>query len=71
MAAHLFEVRSLGRSGLDLLTLSSSHFDPTETCAPQDCCDAERVDIKKDYGGKIVRNANGATPLPSIRYLIA
>jgi hypothetical protein len=27
----------------------------------------ERVDIKKDYGGKIVRNANGATPLPSIR----
>ena len=27
--------------------------------------------IKKDYGGKIVRNANGATPLASIRYLIA
>jgi len=46
-------------------------FDPTETRAPQDCCDAERVDIKKDYGGKIVRNANGATPLPSVRYLIA
>ena len=50
---------------------ATSAFDPTETCAPQDCCDAERVDIKKDYGGKIVRNANGATPIVSIRYLIA
>jgi hypothetical protein len=29
------------------------------------------MQIKNDYGGKIVRNANGATPLPSIRYLIA
>jgi len=27
-AARLIEVRSVGRSGLDLLTLSSSHFDP-------------------------------------------
>ena len=29
------------------------------------------MQIKNDYGGKIVRNANGAAPLPSIRYLIA
>ena len=28
MAGRLIEVRSVGRSGLDLLTLSSSHFDP-------------------------------------------
>jgi len=28
VAARLIEVRSVGRSGLDLLTLSSSHFDP-------------------------------------------
>jgi hypothetical protein len=27
VAAHLIGVRSVGRSGLDLLTLSSSHFD--------------------------------------------
>jgi hypothetical protein len=26
---------------------------------------------KKDYAGNIVRNFDGATPLPSIRYLIA
>ena len=31
VAARLIEVRSLGQSGLDLLTLSSSHFDPTRT----------------------------------------
>jgi hypothetical protein len=31
VAARLIEVRSLGHSGLDLLTLSSSHFDPNET----------------------------------------
>ena len=54
-----------------MLKPSYSESDPTETCAPQDCCDAERVNIKKDYGGKIVRNANGAAPLPSIRSLIA
>jgi hypothetical protein len=51
--------------------LSSSHFDPTETCAPQDLLRCKVRGYKKDYGGKIVRNANGATPLPSIRYLIA
>ena len=28
VAARLIEVRSVGHSGLDLLTLSSSHFDP-------------------------------------------
>jgi hypothetical protein len=28
VAARLIEVRSMGHSGLDLLTLSSSHFDP-------------------------------------------
>ena len=33
MAGRLIEVRSVGRSGLDLLTLSSSHFDPSETLA--------------------------------------
>jgi len=29
VVARLIEVRSVGRSGLDLLTLSSSHLDPT------------------------------------------
>ena len=29
--ARLVEVRSLGHSGSDLLTLSSSHFDPNRT----------------------------------------
>jgi hypothetical protein len=28
VAARLIEVRSMGHSGLDLLTLSFSHFDP-------------------------------------------
>jgi hypothetical protein len=31
VAARLTEVRSMGRSGRDLLTLSSSHFDPQRT----------------------------------------
>ena len=31
MAPRLIEVRSLRQSGLDLLTLSSSHFDPFQT----------------------------------------
>jgi hypothetical protein len=31
VAARLIKVRSVGHSGRDLLTLSSSHFDPLET----------------------------------------
>jgi hypothetical protein len=31
VAARLIKVRSLGQSGLDLLMLSSSHFDPERT----------------------------------------
>src|SRR5262245_49351780 len=31
VATRLIEVRSVERSGLDLLTLSSSHFDPRQT----------------------------------------
>jgi hypothetical protein len=31
VAARLIEVRSIGHSGLDLLTLSFSHFDPQRT----------------------------------------
>src|SRR3954451_14799713 len=31
VAAHFVEVRSLGHGGLDLLRLSSSHFDPQTT----------------------------------------
>ena len=31
LAARLIEVRSMGHSGLDLLRLSSSHFDPQRT----------------------------------------
>jgi hypothetical protein len=30
VAARLIKVRSVGHSGLDLLTLSSSHFDPEQ-----------------------------------------
>jgi hypothetical protein len=33
VTAPLIEVRLVGRSGLDLLTLSSSHFDPNPTSA--------------------------------------
>jgi hypothetical protein len=33
VAARLIEVRLVGRNGLDLLTLSSSHFDPKATSA--------------------------------------
>jgi hypothetical protein len=42
VAARLIEVRSMGHSGPDLLTLSSSHFDPFATSrgAIQTClCD--------------------------------
>ncbi|MFB9269591.1 hypothetical protein ACFFWD_41855 [Bradyrhizobium erythrophlei] len=35
VAARLIVVRSMGHSGLDLLTLSSSHFDPERTSAQQ------------------------------------
>jgi hypothetical protein len=36
VAARLGEVRTVGYSGLDLLTLSSSHFDPEPTwCCPR------------------------------------
>jgi hypothetical protein len=37
VAARLIEVRSTGHSGLDLLTLSSSHFGP-EPPIRNDCC---------------------------------
>jgi len=32
VATRLIEVRSVGRSGLHLLTFSSSHFDPNRSC---------------------------------------
>jgi hypothetical protein len=35
---------------------------PREWGTAQDGCDAEHVLIKMDYGGKIIRNANRATP---------
>ena len=31
LVTHLIEVRLMGHGGLDLLTLSSSHFDPKQT----------------------------------------
>src|SRR5262245_64797234 len=34
VAARLIDVRSVGHSGLDLLTLSSSHFDPERSLMP-------------------------------------
>jgi hypothetical protein len=34
VAARVIEVRSVGDSGLDLLTSSSSHFDPKATSHP-------------------------------------
>jgi hypothetical protein len=40
VAARLIEVRSTGRSGLDLLTLSSSHFDSEPPSAPTSHRDA-------------------------------
>src|SRR5262249_40560614 len=37
VCARIVEVRIVGYSGLDLLTLSSSHFDPTETLPAPQC----------------------------------
>jgi len=43
VAARLIEVRSVGRSGLDLLTLSSSHFDPEQKSSLRRYADATAI----------------------------
>ena len=41
VSTRLVEVRKVGYSGLDLLMLCSSHFNPTATSAIKICCAAQ------------------------------
>jgi len=61
VAARLIEVYSLGQSGLDLLTSSSSHFDPHQTSIST---------LKEDIlTPRLVSNRTGAPERWSIRSL--